>query len=163
MVSEAELVRRCLNGDRSAFGELVERYRDRAVGFCCRQTGDFEAAQDLAQERHGTRRLFCLRGLRLRGVRSLGGLWPLLLLRLLRRLRRALRGLWPLCPLPLLRRLRQLGDHPALLIKDIGRGHVAPWLRFGVLLVRLLRRCQLRRCQPRRCQQQPFQASKALL
>jgi RNA polymerase sigma factor (sigma-70 family) len=50
MASEAELVGRCLDGDRAAFGILVERYRDRAVGFCWRQTGDFEAAQDLAQE-----------------------------------------------------------------------------------------------------------------
>src|SRR5713101_1498410 len=50
MVSEAELVRRCLGGESAAFETLVERHREGAVGFCYHQIGDFHAAQDLAQE-----------------------------------------------------------------------------------------------------------------
>lgn len=50
MVSEAELVRRCLEGEGAAFGTLVERHREGAVGFCYHQIGDFHAAEDLAQE-----------------------------------------------------------------------------------------------------------------
>ncbi|HKC74129.1 MAG TPA: hypothetical protein VKF37_07995 [Chloroflexota bacterium] len=154
--------------------------------------------QGLAQERPGTRRLFCLRCHRLRGLPPLLrlrlrdaflGLGPLVLLRLLprllhlgdhpaslikdrgrghvllcRRLRGALLPLWLLFLLPLLLlslslgpallpRLLYLGDHSALLIKDIGRGRDAPLPRFGVLLVHLLRRCQ----------QQAFQTVKTLL
>jgi RNA polymerase sigma factor (sigma-70 family) len=50
MDSDAELVRRCLAGETAAFGALVERYRDAAVGFCCHHVGDFHTAQDIAQE-----------------------------------------------------------------------------------------------------------------
>lgn len=50
MVSDAELVRHCLAGETAAFGALVARHREAAVGFCWHQVGDFHAAQDLAQE-----------------------------------------------------------------------------------------------------------------
>jgi RNA polymerase sigma-70 factor (ECF subfamily) len=50
MESDADLVWRCLAGETAAFGALVERHREAAVGFCCHQVGDFHAAQDLAQE-----------------------------------------------------------------------------------------------------------------
>jgi hypothetical protein len=72
--------------------------------------------QRLAQEWSRTRRLCCLRCPRLR--RALRGL------RLLRWLRGALLDLGPLVLLRLLHRLRQLGNHSALLIKDIGRGRI---------------------------------------
>jgi RNA polymerase sigma factor (sigma-70 family) len=50
MESDGELVRRCLAGETAAFGGLVDRHREAAVGFCCHQVGDFHTAQDLAQE-----------------------------------------------------------------------------------------------------------------
>src|SRR5438874_8619925 len=50
MDSDADLVCRCLAGETAAFGALVERHREAAVGFCWHQVGDFHAAQDLAQE-----------------------------------------------------------------------------------------------------------------
>jgi len=43
-------VRRTCEGDRRAFGELVERYRDMVYGLAYHLTGEFEAARDLAQE-----------------------------------------------------------------------------------------------------------------
>jgi RNA polymerase sigma factor (sigma-70 family) len=48
--SVAELVQRCLAGEKEAFGALVKQYRPATVGFCYRYVGDFEAANDLAQE-----------------------------------------------------------------------------------------------------------------
>jgi RNA polymerase sigma-70 factor (ECF subfamily) len=50
METDAELVRRCLRGETAAFGTLVERHRAAVTGFCCRQVGDFDTAEDLAQE-----------------------------------------------------------------------------------------------------------------
>jgi RNA polymerase sigma-70 factor (ECF subfamily) len=50
METDAELVRRCLRGEMAAFGTLVERHRAAVTGFCCRQAGDFDTAEDLAQE-----------------------------------------------------------------------------------------------------------------
>ena len=110
--------------------------------------------QGLVHERRGTRRLLGLRGRRLWGLRgrrlrgALRSMWLLrgLCCRLLGlrgcRLRGALRSVWPLVLVRLLHRLLQLGDLSALLVKDRGRGCVAPLLRFGVFLVRLLRWCQ---------------------
>ena len=39
-----------LEGDRLAFGELVERYQNRLLNFVYRTTGDRERAEDLVQE-----------------------------------------------------------------------------------------------------------------
>jgi RNA polymerase sigma-70 factor (ECF subfamily) len=39
-----------LDGDRLAFGELVERYQNRLLNFVYRTTGDRERAEDLVQE-----------------------------------------------------------------------------------------------------------------
>ena len=50
MATDAQLVRCTRAGDRQAFGELVDRYRDMAYGLGYHLTGDFERARDLAQE-----------------------------------------------------------------------------------------------------------------
>ncbi len=50
MQSDAELVRRTQLGDRDAFGILVERHRARAVGLAMAMLGDFDEAEDVAQE-----------------------------------------------------------------------------------------------------------------
>lgn len=50
MVLESELVGRCLGGESASFGILVERYRDDIIGFCYHHIGDWQEAQDLAQE-----------------------------------------------------------------------------------------------------------------
>jgi RNA polymerase sigma-70 factor (ECF subfamily) len=44
------LMERAAAGDRHAFGLLVERHRDRMVGYLSRLTGDRDRAEDLAQE-----------------------------------------------------------------------------------------------------------------
>jgi len=44
------LVRRCLDGDLSAFDELVRRHEGRVVSLAYRLTGDRDLANDLAQE-----------------------------------------------------------------------------------------------------------------
>lgn len=43
-------VRRCLAGERDAFGELVARWQDRIHAAVYRMTGDADDARDLAQE-----------------------------------------------------------------------------------------------------------------
>jgi RNA polymerase sigma-70 factor (ECF subfamily) len=50
VTTDAELVRRTRDGDREAFGELADRYRDMVYGLGYHLTRDFEAARDLAQE-----------------------------------------------------------------------------------------------------------------
>lgn len=50
MISDEHLVDCARRGDSEAFGELVERYRQMVYGFAFHLTGDFDAAQDLAQE-----------------------------------------------------------------------------------------------------------------
>lgn len=47
---DEELVRRFREGDRGAFGTLVERHRDRVYRVCLRITGDAEEALDASQE-----------------------------------------------------------------------------------------------------------------
>lgn len=47
---DASLVRAALAGDPTAFEALAHRYRDAAFGIAFHQTGDFEAARDLAQQ-----------------------------------------------------------------------------------------------------------------
>ena len=47
---DAELVRRTLGGDLSAFDELVRRNERRVVSLAYRLTGDRDLSHDLAQE-----------------------------------------------------------------------------------------------------------------
>ena len=47
---DAELVKRCLRGDRDAFGLLIRRYQDAVYGLALSYTRDFAEAEDLAQE-----------------------------------------------------------------------------------------------------------------
>lgn len=47
---DADAVRRCLAGDRDAFGEIVSRWQDRIHAVTQRMTGDAHLARDLAQE-----------------------------------------------------------------------------------------------------------------
>lgn len=49
-MDDEELVRRCLDGDRGAFDELVGRYRDRVYSLAVHLIQDPEVAEDLAQE-----------------------------------------------------------------------------------------------------------------
>jgi len=63
---DSELVKRALAGQRSAFAELVDRYRDAACAVAYHYLGDFEEAQDAAQE------AFVRAYLRLRQLREPG-------------------------------------------------------------------------------------------
>ena len=47
---DAELVGRCLRGDRDAFGALIRRYQDAVYGLALTYVRDFADAEDLAQE-----------------------------------------------------------------------------------------------------------------
>ena len=49
-MTDRQIVQRTLDGDRLAFGELVDRYRHMAYGLGYHLTGEFEAARDVAQE-----------------------------------------------------------------------------------------------------------------
>jgi len=48
--SDGQLVEKTRQGDREAFGRLVDRYRDMAYGLAYHLTRDFEAARDLVQD-----------------------------------------------------------------------------------------------------------------
>lgn len=48
--SDADLVRKSLAGDRSAFGQLVERYQRQVSAVCYAVIRDREKARDMAQE-----------------------------------------------------------------------------------------------------------------
>lgn len=47
---EAELIERCREGDRAAFGGLIARYQERIYNLCLRLSGDPQDAADLTQE-----------------------------------------------------------------------------------------------------------------
>ena len=49
-VDDALLIEQVRTGDMSAFSRLVTRYQDRIVNTCWRISGNFDDAQDLAQE-----------------------------------------------------------------------------------------------------------------
>jgi RNA polymerase sigma factor (sigma-70 family) len=49
-VSDGELVNRCLEGDKDAFGELIMRYQGVVRGLAYHLVGSFQDAEDLAQE-----------------------------------------------------------------------------------------------------------------
>lgn len=50
MVGDDILVERARNGDELAFAAIVERYKDRIVGYLARMVGDPSRAEDLAQD-----------------------------------------------------------------------------------------------------------------
>ena len=47
---DADLARLALEGDREAYGQLIERYQDRLVGLAFHLCGDYETALDLTQD-----------------------------------------------------------------------------------------------------------------
>src|SRR5918995_2779058 len=47
---ERELIERCRKGDDTAFGELVDRYKDLVFGLIYRMVADRSRAEDLAQD-----------------------------------------------------------------------------------------------------------------
>lgn len=49
-MEDNELIRRCLQGDNTAFDELVRRYRNRVYGIAMHLLRDRELAEDIAQE-----------------------------------------------------------------------------------------------------------------
>ena len=49
-LSDAELVGRFKEGDRSAYAEIVRRYQDRVYTLCLRWMGDREVAEEVAQD-----------------------------------------------------------------------------------------------------------------
>ncbi len=49
-LTDSQIVQRFLDGDRLAFGDLVDRYDSRLLNFVYRTIGDRERAQDLVQE-----------------------------------------------------------------------------------------------------------------
>jgi RNA polymerase sigma-70 factor (ECF subfamily) len=49
-VEDRELIERCRAGDDTAFGELVDRYKDLVFGLVYRMVADQGLAEDLAQE-----------------------------------------------------------------------------------------------------------------
>ena len=49
-INDEDLILRFQNGDRSAYTQLVNKYRDRIINFIFRFVGDMDAAQDLAQD-----------------------------------------------------------------------------------------------------------------
>jgi RNA polymerase sigma-70 factor (ECF subfamily) len=49
-VSDGELVNRCLEGDKDSFGELIMRYQGVVRGLAYHLVGNFQDAEDLAQE-----------------------------------------------------------------------------------------------------------------
>lgn len=46
----ADSYRRFLDGDRDAFGEIVELYRENLIFFICRYVNDLDTAEDLAED-----------------------------------------------------------------------------------------------------------------
>lgn len=49
-IHDAELIRRCLANDQTAYGQLLARYRRQVLALVWRMVSDREEAQDLAQE-----------------------------------------------------------------------------------------------------------------
>lgn len=47
---DADLIRRCIEGDNKGFDTLVKRYQKRVCGFCYRILGDSDQAADASQE-----------------------------------------------------------------------------------------------------------------
>ena len=50
MTTDQQLVAACLDGEERAFAKLVDRYRYPVFGLCLGYVGDFDVAEDMAQE-----------------------------------------------------------------------------------------------------------------
>jgi RNA polymerase sigma-70 factor (ECF subfamily) len=48
--TDRQLLERLIHGDKSAFTEIMNRYRSRALNFAYRYLGDFDEAEDAAQD-----------------------------------------------------------------------------------------------------------------
>ena len=49
-ISDSDLIRQTLDGDTDAFGHLVDRYKDAVYGAAYARLGNFQDAQDIAQD-----------------------------------------------------------------------------------------------------------------
>jgi len=49
-MTDQELVQACLNGEMSAFGEIIHRYQRKIMAFTVNTLGNFEDAEDVCQE-----------------------------------------------------------------------------------------------------------------
>ena len=49
-IEDAQIVRRCLDGDSSAWAEMVRTHHRRVYGLCFRFTGNAADAEDLTQD-----------------------------------------------------------------------------------------------------------------
>ena len=49
-LTDSELVELCLNGEREAYSVLIERYQKQVFSLAYRLSGDYDEAQDMAQE-----------------------------------------------------------------------------------------------------------------
>ena len=49
-MSEQELIKRCQNGDLSAYEELIDAYDNKILSYCYRMLGNRSDAEDAAQE-----------------------------------------------------------------------------------------------------------------
>lgn len=49
-LEDAQIVKRCLGGERALFEEVVRRYQNNIYGLCLRKVADLGQAQDIAQE-----------------------------------------------------------------------------------------------------------------
>ena len=49
-VSEAEMLQRCLSGDKESFGQIVERYQNLVCSVAYSIVGDFTRSEDIGQE-----------------------------------------------------------------------------------------------------------------
>jgi RNA polymerase sigma-70 factor (ECF subfamily) len=50
MDNDSEIIQKCLQGDKNAFGQLVEKYKRGLYGFAYQMTRSHEDADDLSQE-----------------------------------------------------------------------------------------------------------------
>lgn len=49
-ITDEEIIRKCLNGEREVYRVFVERYQDKIFNLIYRYVGSYDSAQDIAQE-----------------------------------------------------------------------------------------------------------------
>lgn len=49
-ISDEEIIRKCLNGEKEAYRIFIERYEDKIFNLIYRYVGSYHSAQDIAQE-----------------------------------------------------------------------------------------------------------------